>query len=375
MIDELEEALSPTSVLPKNLRISEKDLQKMTVDDVSALSGKISAWREVQKAKTNKDVANNPAMHTFKEYPENNPKGVKWQQIKRPEGYDDEEAEQFVRAATKYEGDLMRHCVGGSGHCDPLLNDEVEIYSLRDAKGEPHVTIEVSTAPSAPNFYFKNKELLESPKFKKAHSYINDSADGQQDYVNRVVYLLESEGLKAGKDFYMPMKGLPSIREIKGKGNGKPSPEYIPFVQDFVKSGEWDEIDDLRNTGLFLTKNAPWRKQFEASGIEVPDYLSEPEYRALNEQYQSKKNNKGIEMKAEGGAVQSPNGFDYESHVNKLMDSHNLSNFDYEGHVNKIMGMAEGGATYNTSPDMSDGGAFIQAPSFKIGGPIPRLTR
>jgi hypothetical protein len=78
---------------------------------------------------------------------------------------------------------------------------------------------------------------------------------------------------------------------------------------------------------------------------------------------------------AEVGAVQSPNGFDYESHVNKLMDAHNLSNFDYEGHVNKIMGMAEGGAAYNTSPDMSDGGAFIQAPSFKIGGPIPRLTR
>jgi hypothetical protein len=78
---------------------------------------------------------------------------------------------------------------------------------------------------------------------------------------------------------------------------------------------------------------------------------------------------------AEGGAVQSPNGFDYESHVNKLMDTHNLGSFDYEGHIKKIMGMAEGGAAYNTSPDMSDGGAFIQAPSFKIGGPIPRLTR
>jgi hypothetical protein len=78
---------------------------------------------------------------------------------------------------------------------------------------------------------------------------------------------------------------------------------------------------------------------------------------------------------ADGGAVQSPNGFDYESHVNKLMDAHNLSNFDYEGHVKKIMGMAEGGAAYNTSPDMSDGGLSIQAPAFKIGGRIPLLTR
>jgi hypothetical protein len=78
---------------------------------------------------------------------------------------------------------------------------------------------------------------------------------------------------------------------------------------------------------------------------------------------------------AGGGAVQSPNDFDYESHVNKLMDAHNLSNFDYEGHVKKIMGMAEGGAAYNTSPDMSDGGVSIQAPAFKIGGRIPLLTR
>ena len=78
---------------------------------------------------------------------------------------------------------------------------------------------------------------------------------------------------------------------------------------------------------------------------------------------------------ADGGAVQSPNGFDYESHVNKLMDAHNLSNFDYEGHVKKIMGMAEGGAAYNTSPDMSDGGLSIQAPAFKIGGRIPLITR
>ena len=78
---------------------------------------------------------------------------------------------------------------------------------------------------------------------------------------------------------------------------------------------------------------------------------------------------------AGGGAVQSPNDFDYESHVNNIMNAHNASNFDYEGHVKKIMGMAEGGAAYNTQPDMSDGGISIQAPAFKIGGRIPLLTR
>ena len=78
---------------------------------------------------------------------------------------------------------------------------------------------------------------------------------------------------------------------------------------------------------------------------------------------------------AAGGAVQSPNDFDYESHVNNIMNAHNASNFDYEGHVNKILGMANGGAAYNTQPDMSDGGLSIPAAAFKIGGRIPLLTR
>jgi hypothetical protein len=77
---------------------------------------------------------------------------------------------------------------------------------------------------------------------------------------------------------------------------------------------------------------------------------------------------------ADGGAVQSPNGFDYESHVNNIMNAHNASNFDYEGHVKKIMGMAAGGAVDNEALDMSDVDAFMQAPAFKIGDPISLIT-
>jgi len=50
---------------------------------------------------------------------------------------------------------------------------------------------------------------------------------------------------------------------------------------------------------------------------------------------------------AGGGAVQSANDFDYESHVNNIMNAHNAQNFDYEGHVNNILGMAEGGGLQN----------------------------
>ena len=39
------------------------------------------------------------------------------------------------------EGELMGHCVGG--YCDTVDNGDSTIFSLRDPKGEPHVTIEV----------------------------------------------------------------------------------------------------------------------------------------------------------------------------------------------------------------------------------------
>lgn len=40
------------------------------------------------------------------------------------------------------------------------------------------------------------------------------------------------------------------ILQIKGKQNRAPVAEYLPYVQDFVKSGKWGEVGDLQNTGL-----------------------------------------------------------------------------------------------------------------------------
>jgi len=42
----------------------------------------------------------------------------------------------------EYEGVEMGHCVGG--YCAPVERGDVHIYSLRDPKNKPHVTIEVS---------------------------------------------------------------------------------------------------------------------------------------------------------------------------------------------------------------------------------------
>ncbi len=102
--------------------------------------------------------------------------------------------------ALRNEGDVMGHCVGG--YCEMVHNGESKIYSLRDEKGMSHVTIEVEPKGAV-------------------------SPDGN--------------GWASQSD---------NIIQIKGKQNRAPVAKYLPYVQDFVKSGKWGDVGDLGNTGL-----------------------------------------------------------------------------------------------------------------------------
>ena len=263
MIDEVKTAMDPASNLPKHLKIAAKDLEKMTVDDVSALSGKISAWRNAQIGKPNLELANNPAVSLYKEYPTaNNPKGVSWRQIKRPEGLPDEEADKALRDAIGYEGDIMRHCVGGSGHCEPLLRGETEVYSLRDAKGEPHVTIEVEPAEHP---YEIDMKKLDGTTGAQYGEYVRQWRRRNPD----VEEMTDENVYQALKEAGVP-PAPSSIVEIKGKNNRKPKDEYIPFIQDFIKSGNWSNVGDLHHTDLHKVGS---------------EYFTEPEFIELAKKY------------------------------------------------------------------------------------------
>jgi hypothetical protein len=105
------------------------------------------------------------------------------------------------------EGNIMGHCVGG--YCPTIISGESRIFSLRDAKGQSHVTVEVE-----PGF----------------------------------------EGLARKSRQQSGLNVEPNISQIKGKQNRAPEARYLPYVQDFVKSGKWGEVGDLENTGLVRTK-------------------------------------------------------------------------------------------------------------------------
>jgi hypothetical protein len=145
------------------------------------------------------------------------------------------EGSKALEDALKYEGDTMGHCVGG--YCDDVLEGRSRIFSLRDRKGEPHVTVEVE-----PNQHLDyNKWYEQQPTSYKALLNAKKSEKGYDPY-QEPAYLAAREAVP------------PKITQIKGKQNEAPKEQYLPYVQDFVKSDNWSEVGDLRNTGLVRYK-------------------------------------------------------------------------------------------------------------------------
>jgi hypothetical protein len=256
LVDELQNAINPRSGLPKELQLRPESLDRLSVQQAVERVAKINEWRAAQKAEADLVRANNLATVTFKEYPE----GYRWAELKTPdmptgipEGWSEPvmkgnalrtvspdgdvvlgadlpslvkniyarhpetsgNPSRALEDALEYEGEQMGHCVGG-GHCPDVEEGHSRIYSLRDAKGQPHVTIEAKP--------MDNYELRAAQMKREGASPEDIRA------------FFENPPLQ--------------IAQIKGKGNAKPADKYLPFVQDFVKSGEWSDIGDFKNTGL-----------------------------------------------------------------------------------------------------------------------------
>jgi hypothetical protein len=93
------------------------------------------------------------------------------------------------------------------------------------------------------------------------------------------------------------------IVQIKGKGNAKPKEEYLPFVQDFVKSGQWSDIGDLQNTGLRRTSDAfnDTEQEFlRNKGVDLKPYIEPEETARYQELFKQAPPAEGM---AEGGGA------------------------------------------------------------------------
>jgi hypothetical protein len=158
-------------------------------------------------------------------------------------------------AGLNAEGDAMGHCVGV--YCDEVAENGTQIFSLRDGKNQPHVTVEVS--PGRPD-----NEAAQAWRAADPEAYTDEwnefrrvnPRNDRNGYVNNRAAGDAFNDWLVGKGI---IQRLPDeIVQIKGKGNEAPVAKYLPMVQDFVKSQQWGRVGDLGNTGLFdLTKGNP----------------------------------------------------------------------------------------------------------------------
>ena len=148
--------------------------------------------------------------------------------------------------ALKYEGDTMGHCVGG--YCPDVVSGKSRIFSLRDAKGEPHVTVEVGPVQGRTSYddmqaiYNQAQEEANAKNFATTGEFNNFYNDRVKELQFALIDKQKAE---------LPER----IVQIKGKQNAAPKAEYLPYVQDFVKSGTYSDVGDLQNTGLFKLGN------------------------------------------------------------------------------------------------------------------------
>jgi hypothetical protein len=287
LADELKNALNAeTSGLPPELALRPESLDRMSFAAAAERVGRINQFRAKEMERAGLSNLDSPAVQTFKEYADDNPMGLRWTELKTPSeesglfkivaaedqgvpfhyvedtatgertpiGGTREDAlrqaqEMYGRdplqQALKYEGDTMGHCVGG--YCPDVMSGRSRIFSLRDAKGEPHVTIETRPgkrpwrasdiprdveAQLAAQADILAKEMMQS-------GYMTKEGASERAYNKLTSEWLSKQPTPAD-----------DIIQIKGKQNRAPKDDYLPFVQDFVKSGQWSNVGDFGNTGL-----------------------------------------------------------------------------------------------------------------------------
>jgi len=249
--DELLNAMSAETGLPRNLQIRPESLQRMSFPQASELVGKISQYRAEQAARRAAELDEKLKPDVFKQYPE----GYRWVRLNKP-GQFEAESELMGHSVRGYEPDAGPGY--GLGGWPAIERGEAQVYSLRDPQGLPHVTVE------AANF--------------------------------------EPKGLAASE------MGLPAamfITQIKGKQNQAPVGAYLPYVQDFVRSGNWNDVRELENARLRdMNRYSPMQEWMKSQGIEKPRYLTEDEYQALEADFLLQQLGQKPDGMKEGGIVE-----------------------------------------------------------------------
>jgi hypothetical protein len=272
LIDELRNATNPNSDLPANLRWKPEDLKKVTVPQAVERVAKINEYRAAQMAAAQKAAREGIPLH--KEYEG----GFQW--MAAPDTAIDPKSLQYIKDVGCESG----WCTQGEGLAKKYGGDEGRLYVLHDPAGKPVVQISVKTTkrelPEREIPWEVTTELKESAE-QRARAIGEQKGFGPY---SDEVSLLQSELYH--EDLFQWRSKNPQVSteilEIKGRQNRAPKEEYLPMVQDFVRSGNWSRVGDLHNTQLIaVDPGSELANALQTAGKKVPQYVTQDELTKL----------------------------------------------------------------------------------------------
>ena len=249
IMDVLREDVAAGRIRPEQLnKVSMEQAVRRTYQYDQELAAKANASR----------AAAREGLPTYREYPE----GYKWIELNKPGSFA-QESEAMGHSVRGYEppkghpdwteasGDAGSSSYGHGGW-EAIKSGKAKVYSLVDSKGAPHATVEVRNQKEilnsrqipddvAEQLNAEGKRLGNEQSDASGYSLYGDERDIQ---VRTAIQRLKDDWA------YSNPVNKNSITQIKGKGNRAPNEEYLPYVQDFVKGGQWSGVGDLQNTGL-----------------------------------------------------------------------------------------------------------------------------
>jgi len=311
VVDALREGMDPGATLPPGLRLKPEDLQQMGMEKAVRYMNDVENFKKVEAERQAQKLAESMGKQgtLHKEYPT----GHRWVELNKPEKLDEQMAvsirnngdgtfsplgpdgkvvqkrdamggnltdviemspeDAYLGGMLANEGNAMQQCVGG--YCYDVAKGNTKIFSLRDAKGQPHTTVEVDVDPTNPR-HFNNADDYDA---------VLDAYQATGDKYDSFGHFLRTE---------MPEKFVPAVMQVKGKQNTAPKAEILPMIQDFIKSNKYTIYDDLHNTGLMDSSDIWGNDAFTVKELSklrnnglldnLPQYLTPTEINELRSQ-------------------------------------------------------------------------------------------
>jgi hypothetical protein len=292
IMDVLREDVAAGRIRPEQLnKVSMEQAVRRVHEYDQELAAKMNASR----------AAAREGLPVHKEYPE----GYKWIELNKPGSFA-LESEAMGHSVRGYEppkghpdwveGSGEMGSLGyGHGGWEAIKSGKAKVYSLVNPKGAPHTTVEIKAGKpwnERNGIFYDNPELEPSWQKFSQEASLEEKAKGltrPSNYIERYPeWLKANEPEVFAKHAHVFENDAPRITQIKGKQNRAPKEEYLPYVQDFVKSGKWSDVGDISNTGLTNVRdylNPSTFKEYEKYKLNVPKYATDEELDRLHNEY------------------------------------------------------------------------------------------